>query len=98
MPLTPGHILGYDRERMVFRFSMLYGDEQIECQISAAAIDELVGGPRGSYVDRQTQFGQLRQTIESLASAKFGAGTVVRAPPSAFLQKISKSKSTGRSA
>jgi hypothetical protein len=48
------------------------------CQISAAAIDELVGGPRGSYVDRETQFAQLRETIEGLASAKFDAGTVVR--------------------
>jgi hypothetical protein len=78
MPLTPGHSLGYDNERMVFRFSMFCGDELVECQISAAAIDELVGGPRGSYVDRQTQFAQLRQTIERLASAKFEAGTVVR--------------------
>jgi Protein of unknown function (DUF1488) len=78
MPLTPGYILGYDNERMVFRFSMLYGDEKVECQISAAALDELVGGPRGSFVDRQTQFSQLRPTIESLASAKFEAGTVVR--------------------
>ena len=78
MPLTPGHITGYDNERMVFRFSMFCGDELVECQISAAAIDELVGGPRGSYVDRQTQFAQLRQTIERLASAKFEAGTLVR--------------------
>jgi len=78
MPLTRGRILGYDNERMVFRFSMLYGDEEVECQISAAAIDELVGGPKGSYVDRQTQFSQLRQTIESLASAKFATGPVVR--------------------
>jgi Protein of unknown function (DUF1488) len=78
MPLTRGRILGYDKERMAFRFSMLYGAGEVECQISAAAIDELVGGPRGSYVDRETQFSQLRETIESLASAKFDAGTVVR--------------------
>jgi hypothetical protein len=57
---------------------MLDVDEEVECQISAAAIDELVGGPRGSYVDRETQFSQLRETIESLASAKFDAGTIVR--------------------
>jgi hypothetical protein len=63
---------------MAFRFSMLDVDEEVECQISAAAIDELVGGPRGSYVDRETQFSQLRETIESLASAKFDAGTIVR--------------------
>ena len=42
MPLTRGRILGYDNERMAFRFSMLDGAESVECQISAAAIDELV--------------------------------------------------------
>ena len=78
MPLTRGRILGYDNERMAFRFSMLDVGEEVECQISAAAIDELVGGPRGRYVDRETQFSQLRETIESLASAKFDAGTIVR--------------------
>ena len=75
MPLTRGRILGYDKERMAFRFSMLDGDEDVECQISAAAIDELVGGPRGSYADREVQFSQLRDTIEGLAIAKFDAGT-----------------------
>jgi Protein of unknown function (DUF1488) len=78
MPLTRGRILGYDNARMAFGFSMLDGGEEVECQISAAAIDELVGGPRGSYVDRKTQFSQLRETIESLASAKFDTGTIIR--------------------
>ena len=78
MPLTRGHILGYDNERMAFRFLMLDGAEHVECQISAAAIDELVGGPRGSYVDREIQFSQLREIIEGLASAKFDTGTIVR--------------------
>jgi hypothetical protein len=78
MPLTRGSILGYDNERMAFGFSMLNGGEEVQCQISAAAIDEFVGGPRGSYVDRQTQFSQLRETIERLASDKFDAGAVVR--------------------
>src|SRR5271169_132382 len=54
MPLTRGSILGYDNARMAFGFSMLNGAEEVQCQISAAAIDELVGGPRGSYVDRDT--------------------------------------------
>jgi len=78
MPLTRGRILGYDKERMAFRFSMLDGGEDVECQISAAAIDELVGGPRGSFVDRETQFSQLRETIEGLATAKFDASTFAR--------------------
>jgi hypothetical protein len=63
---------------MAFGFSMLNGSEEVECQISAAAaMDELVGGPRGSYVDRETQFSLLRETIESLASAKFDTDTIV---------------------
>jgi len=70
--------LGYDNERMAFGFSMLNGGEEVQCQISAAAIDELVGGPRGSYVDRETQLSQLRETIERPASAKFDASAVVR--------------------
>jgi Protein of unknown function (DUF1488) len=78
MPLTPGRILGYDNERMAFGFSMLNGSEEVECQISAAAIDELVGGPRGTSVDRGTQFSLLRETIESLASTKFDTSPIVR--------------------
>ena len=78
MPLTPGRILGYDNERMAFGFSMLNGSEEIECQINAAAIDELVGGPRGNSVDRETEFSLLRETIESLASTKFDSGPVIR--------------------
>jgi hypothetical protein len=57
---------------------MFSGGEEVECQISAAAIDELVGGPRGSYVNRETQFSLLRETIESLASAKFETSSFVR--------------------
>jgi len=78
MPLTRGRILGYDNERMAFRFSMLNGREEVECQISAAAIDQLVGGPRGIYADREIQFADLRDNIECLASAKFDTGTIVR--------------------
>ena len=78
MPLRPGRILGYDNERMAFGFSMLNGSEEVECQISAAAIDELVGGPRGTSVDRETQFSLLRETIERLASTKFDTSPIVR--------------------
>jgi hypothetical protein len=67
MPMTRGRILGYDKERMAFGFSMLNGSEEVVCQISAAAIDELAGGPRGKYVDRETQFSLMRETIERLA-------------------------------
>ena len=78
MPLTRGSILGYDYERMAFRFSMLQGDEEVECQISAAGIDTLLGGPRAGGANREAQFLQLREKIESLASAKFGGGPIGR--------------------
>ena len=57
---------------------MLDGSEHIECQISMAAIDDLVGGPRGHHVDRESQFAKLRDTIEGIASAKFDIRTIVR--------------------
>jgi hypothetical protein len=45
MPLTQGRIVGYDNERLAFKFTMLNGDETINCQISDAAMDELVVAP-----------------------------------------------------
>jgi hypothetical protein len=57
MPLTRGRILGYDNERLAFGFTMFSGSEEVGCQISVAAIAELVGGPRGIHVDRETQHG-----------------------------------------
>lgn len=36
MPLTQGRIVGYDNERPAFRFTMLNGDETVNCQISDA--------------------------------------------------------------
>ena len=44
MPLSRGSPLGYDTERMAFKFTMLNGDEMLECQIGGAAMDELAGG------------------------------------------------------
>ena len=78
MPLTRGRILGYDNERMAFGFSMLDGEEEIQFQISAAAIDQLVGGPKRNQADREAQFWQLREIIEKLASTKFDMGHAVR--------------------
>jgi hypothetical protein len=36
MPLTRGRIFGYDSQRMMFKFSMFDGSEDVECHISAA--------------------------------------------------------------
>ena len=43
MPLTRGKIIGHDSERLAFTFLMLNGDEPVECRISDAAMDELIG-------------------------------------------------------
>jgi hypothetical protein len=50
----------------------------VECQISAAAMDDLVGGARGTLADREAQVLSLREAIESIASAKFHSGTMVK--------------------
>jgi hypothetical protein len=77
MPLTRGRILGYNIERMAFGFTMLNDNDAVECQISAAAMDDLSGGRGTALAERETQFLHLRETIESIASAKFDTGTVV---------------------
>jgi hypothetical protein len=83
MPLTRGSIVGYDSERMAFKFTMLNGDETINCQISDAALDELVGTTGSLYTVRQAQFSANREKIESIASDIFDTsgpvpGSVVR--------------------
>jgi hypothetical protein len=79
MPLTRGRILGYDSARMTFGFTMLNGGHEVGFQISAAAIDKLVGGPRGCHVDRERQFSLLRETIERVASDEFSSDAFARA-------------------
>ena len=83
MPLTQGRIVGYDNERLAFRFTMLNGDETVNCQISDAAMDVVVGTEGSLYTVRQAQFLAHREAIEKLASDLFDAadampGSVVR--------------------
>ena len=42
MPLTRDRIIGHDNERLAFRFTMLNNADTVECQISDAALDELL--------------------------------------------------------
>jgi len=83
MPLTRSQVVGYDGERLAFKFTMLNADQTINCQISDAAMDELVGTKGSLYTVRQAQFLAHRETIEKLASELFDAagaipGSVVR--------------------
>jgi hypothetical protein len=78
MPLARGSPLGYDNERMAFNFTMLNGDEMVECQISGAAMDELAGGKGTLPMDREAQFWRLRDQIEHIASTIFVARMVLK--------------------
>jgi hypothetical protein len=68
MPLTSGKIVGHDGERLAFVFVMLNGDEPVECRISDAAMDELIGTKGTETSARQAQFLAHRDAIEKIAS------------------------------
>jgi hypothetical protein len=72
VPLTRGSIIGYDAGRMTFRFTMLRLDGTVvDCGVSGPAMDDLVGAKGGSLEERNSQFGELRDKIEQLASDIF---------------------------
>ena len=70
MPLIRNKIVGYDDERLAFKFTMLNENngETVECQISDAALDELAGVKGTESIARQAQFLALRDAIEGIAS------------------------------
>ena len=78
MPLARGKIVGHDLERLPFTFLMMNGDEPVECRISDAAMDELVGQKGTESSARQAQFLTHRDAIEQIASDLFDAGPVVK--------------------
>ncbi len=78
MPLMRGKIVGYDAERLAFGFTMLNGDDTVECQISDAAMDELAGVRGTPSIARQAQFLALRDDVERIASDLFDAGPIVK--------------------
>jgi hypothetical protein len=78
MPLTRGQPLGYDNERMAFKFTMLNDDEAVECQISGAAMDDVAGCKGTMPADRGAQFLRLRERIERIASSIFDERTVLK--------------------
>lgn len=73
MPLIRNKIVGYDDERLAFKFTMLNADggEAVECQISDAAMDELAGVKGTESIARQAQFVAFRDAVERLASDIF---------------------------
>ncbi|WMT79399.1 DUF1488 family protein [Bradyrhizobium sp. Ash2021] len=74
MPLTRSEIIGYDADKMLFRFTMMNGVQAIDCEISSAALDDLAGTRgTGGFADRNAQFEEYRANIEELASQQFDA-------------------------
>ena len=59
--------MGYDTDRMAFKFTMLNIGETVPCEISSAAMDELAGKRGTQPAEREAQFLRLRETIERIA-------------------------------
>jgi hypothetical protein len=78
MPLTRGRVVGHDGERLAFKFTMLNGDETVDCQISDAAMDELAGVKGTESLARQAQFMTLRDAVERIASGMFDAAPAMK--------------------
>jgi hypothetical protein len=69
--LERGEAHGYDFNRMIFEFTMLYDGKVILCAISTAAMDDLDGRRDVKPDQRADQFIRLREVIEERASRKF---------------------------
>jgi hypothetical protein len=78
MPLTRGRIVGYDNERLAFTFVMMNGEEVVECRISDAAMDQLLGTKGTESLARQAQFLTHRDRIEQIASGLYDASPPVK--------------------
>ena len=74
MPLKRVGIVGYDADRMSYRFTMMHQERIIDCEISGAALDDLADGKGVRPDERETQFKRLRDTVERVASDIFDQG------------------------
>jgi hypothetical protein len=71
MPLTQGEAIGYDTNSMVFKFTMMNGEQIVQCQISNAALGDLAGRWRVATRDLPAEFEAHRTLIEATASEQF---------------------------
>jgi hypothetical protein len=78
MPLTRGKIVGYDSERLAFAFQLMNGEQAVECRISDAAMDQLIGTKGTESLARQAQFVAHRDRIERIASDLYDASPAVK--------------------
>jgi Protein of unknown function (DUF1488) len=89
MPLSRGDVVGYDVARMMFLFTMKASDARVvDCEISGAAIDSLVGAKGTSSPSRRKiQFKTLRDQIELIASEIFDKNNLM--PVQIFAKHVS---------
>jgi hypothetical protein len=71
MPLTRGQPIGYDAERMAYRFTMISDGIAVQCDISSSALRELCGSKKFAPESCASVFLQFREHIEHLASEIF---------------------------
>lgn len=71
MPLSRGRYRGHDFNRMVCLFTMLNGEETVNCAVSWTLMDDLERARGTRAHERDTQFERLRDVIETIASRKF---------------------------
>jgi hypothetical protein len=88
MTLARGNIEGYEFDRMVLKFSMMDGDREVPCAVSASAMDDMERGVRTPAEKREEQFVRLRDRIEQCASRKFEAREFEGTPPGLILRSI----------
>ena len=88
MSLTRGRLIGYEFDRMVMRFSMIDGQNEIACAISTSAMDNLESLARSKPNEREAQFMRLRDRIEERAARKFLAMEFEGTPPGIILRSI----------
>ena len=88
MTLARGNFGGYEFNRMVVQFSMMDGAREIQCAVSASAMDDIEHVSRTAPDQREQQFLRLRDRIEQRAAEKFVAGDFEGNPAGIILRGI----------
>jgi hypothetical protein len=88
MTLTRGNFGGYEFDRMVVLFSMVDGEREVPCAVSASAMDDLEKAGRIKPDEREGQFMRLRDRIEKRADQKFVAREFEGTPPGIILRSL----------
>jgi hypothetical protein len=73
--LIRGDLLGYDVDRMIIQFTMLYQDRIIQCAVSSAAMDVIESGGDVKSDQRADQFVRLRDVIEARVEQRYFENT-----------------------